>query len=364
MPHLTWTRLSALALSQDTALQTDWDRLNAAGGNLPFMSSAAVVAALQFFGSGDESLLAGQSNGQNAVMLLVSKVGRFQWQTFQPSQLPLGAWVAEAGLHIDDLASSLQRRGPLGLCLSLSITQIDPLIAPRRADTPHNRHDDYIATAWVDIKGSFDDYWAARGKNLRQNMRKQRNKLQTEGVAAEMRVWRNAADMPSAIARYGELEGRSWKAQEGTAIRPDNDQGRFYTTLFTKAADQGEAAVYEYLFDGKTVASNLCLRRASTLVILKTTYDESIKAYSPAFLLNEELTQMLFVEQQILRLEYFGKVMEWHTRWTDNSRTVYHLTSFRHSLVKQLAHAIASRKARSIQAEPSTQDAPPASPVT
>ena len=103
--------------------------------------------------------------------------------------------------------------------------------------------------------------------------------------------------------------------------------------------------VYEYLFDGKTVAINLCLRRATTLVILKTTYDESIKVYSPAFLLNEELTQALFAEQQITRLEYYGKIMEWHTRWTDNSRMVYHLTSFRHGLVKKLAQAISRRNA-------------------
>ena len=165
----------------------------------------------------------------------------------------------------------------------------------------------------------------------------------------QMRVWRDAADMPRAIARYGELEGRSWKAQEGTAIRPDNDQGRFYAALFHNAAEKGEAVVYEYLFDGKTVASNLCLKRANTLVILKTTYDESIKVYSPAFLLNEELTRTLFAEQQITRLEYYGKIMEWHTRWTDNTRTVYHLTSFRHGMVKKLAQLISRRNAPPVQ---------------
>lgn len=339
MPPLIWKNLPALALTQDSTLKDNWDHLNVQRGNLPFLSSDALTPALQIFGQGTERLLVGHSNGACVAMLLIGKVAKFQWQTFQPSQLPLGAWVADAGLLVEDIASSLLQGGPLKLCLSLSITQIDPLFSPRGEDTANNRHDNYIDTAWVDLVGGFDDYWAARGKNLRQNMRKQRNKLQADGVAVEMRVWRGAADMPDAIARYGELEGRSWKAQEGTAIRPDNDQGRFYTALLTSAAEKGEAVVYEYLFDGKTVASNLCLRRANTLTILKTTYDESIKAYSPAFLLNEELTQALFTEQQIHRLEYYGRVMEWHTRWTDNSRTIYHLTTFRHPFIKRLVQA-------------------------
>ncbi len=360
MSPLIWKNLPATALGQSTDLKADWDRLNAARGNLPFLSSQAMSVALQVFGLGTERLLLGLANGQTSAMLLLANVGKLRWQTFQPSQIPLGACVADAGLPIDDIATSLLQSGAIKLGLSLSVTQIDPLYSPCGEDTASNRHDDYIATAWVDLAGSFDDYWAARGKNLRQNMRKQRNKLQTEGVAVEMRVWHNPADMQAAIARYGELEGRSWKAQEGTAIRPDNDQGRFYTALFQNAADQAEAVVYEYLFDGKTVASNLCLQRAGTLVILKTTYDETIKAYSPAFLLNEEILQALFAEQKIKRLEYYGKVMEWHTRWTDNSRTLYHLTSFRHGMVKQLAQAIAARRARQAPPEPAASPVPPA----
>ena len=340
MPALIWTTLPYQALANDTSIKGEWDRLNSERGNLPFMDSDALSSALKAFGKGDERLLIGKSAGRSAAMLVLTYSGKQRWQTFQPSQLPLGAWVADANLRLEDIAQDLLNNGPLRLCLSISATQVDPLFAPRGEDTASNRHDDYIHTAWVDITGSFDDYWAARGKNLRQNMRKQRNKLLAESVTVEMRVLRDAADMPGSIARYGDLEGKGWKAQEGTAIRPDNDQGRFYTELFIRAAEKGEAAVYEYLFDGKSVAINLCLRRASTFVILKTTYDESIKNYSPAFLLNQDLTQALFEEGQIRRLEYYGSLMEWHTRWTDNSRTLYHLTSFRHAILKRLARAL------------------------
>ena len=54
----------------------------------------------------------------------------------------------------------------------------------------------------------------------------------------------------------------------------------------------------------------------------------------------------LFAEQQIKRLEYYGSLMEWHTRWTDNRRTLYHLTTFRNGVVKRLAESLSPRNAR------------------
>ena len=145
--------------------------------------------------------------------------------------------------------------------------------------------------------------------------------------------------MAAAIAHYGQLESAGWKAQSGTAIHPDNAQGRFYRELLEHASLRGEAVVYQYLFDDRVVAMNLCLLSQGTLVVLKTTYDESIKTLSPAFLLREEELQDIYRQGQIKRIEYFGKVMEWHTKLTDKKRTLYHLTTYRWPFIKKLAEA-------------------------
>lgn len=362
---LQWKNLSAEALGQGLTLRADWDRLNAGCGDLPFLSADATVAAWRAFGDGGERLLVAYRDGRAIAMLVVTRVDRLRWRTFQPSQIPLGVWVRSADLSPEPLGLSLMRSGALPLCLGFSFTQVDSLLAPPAADTPTSRNDPYIDTAWIDIVGSFDDYWAARGKNLRQNMRKQRNKLQAEVIQANMVVWSSSEDMVAAIARYGELEGRGWKAQQGTAISPDNKQGRFYTQLLTEAATRGEAVVYEYRFGDATVASNLCLRRGSTLVILKTTYDESIQVYSPAFLLHQDLIQSLFEGQGIRRVEYYGKVMEWHTRWTDDMRALYHLTIFRNGWLKRIADLLSRRSVKSEEfAAVAASAAGPATPST
>jgi CelD/BcsL family acetyltransferase involved in cellulose biosynthesis len=337
-PPIHWENLAASALAQNAQLRQAWDQLNAERGSLPFLSSDAIASALSILGDGTERLLVGTASSNVVAMFLLTPQGKLQWRTFQPSQVPLGAWVAKADLDLLSLARSLLR-GPLGFCLGLSITQVDPLVASRAADAPDSQSIDYIDTGWIDIEGTFDAYWAARGKNLRQNMRKQRVKLAADGVTLTMQVLRDHADMAPAIARYGKLESAGWKAQSGTAIHPDNAQGRFYRELLEHASLRGEAAVYQYLFDDRVVAMNLCLLSQGTLVVLKTTYDESIKTLSPAFLLREEELQDIYRQGQIKRMEYFGKVMDWHTKLTDKKRTIYHLTVYRWAFAKHLAAA-------------------------
>jgi len=338
MPPITWQRQSARLLLDDSAVRADWDRLNDARLGVSFLCADAVAAALAVFGGGAEQLFTARADGRALAMFLLVPQGRLRWATFQPSQVPLGTWVAEPGPALDELARALVRSGALGLCLALSVSQVDPLQAERADDAADNRHADYIPTSWLEVSGPFDAYWAARGKNLRQNARKQRNKLAADGIAASMRVLRGVADMAPALARYGVIESAGWKAGRGTAIHPDNEQGRFYTRLLEGAAARGEALVTEYLFGERTVAMNLGLLRGGTWVVLKTTYDESVgKALSPASLLREDELQFIFGGSEIRRIEYYGRTMEWHTKLTDSQRTLYHLTSYRWPLVKRLA---------------------------
>lgn len=342
---LAWHKLPARSLAQDAQHRADWDRLNAARRDLPFMTSDAIVAALDVFGSGREMLAIGRAERRTVAMLVLAPQGRIGWQTFQPSQLPLGAWVAEPGVSPRAITHSLLR-GPLGFCLVLSLNQVDPWLAPREEPSATSAVSDYIETGWVDVQGSFEDYWSARGKNLRQNMRKQRSKLSGDGIRLQTRVFTDPGDMAPAIERYGALESAGWKAARGTAIHLGNAQGRFYRELFETAARDGAAIVYECLFDDRTVAINLCLRRGETLVVLKTTYDESIQSFSPAFLLNQDAVEKVFGCGTIRRLEFYGRLMDWHTKWTHNKRVLYHFTAYRWPIVKRLALQRARARAR------------------
>ncbi len=330
--NINWSLQSANGFAQAAVM---WDELNSRCANLPFFDSRFIGPLLEVFGSGKERLVIGMENSLPVAAAIVTQVGVGRWVLFQPSQMPLGPLLLLPQLSIETVAAGLLKNLP-GASLALGLTQLDPEAISRPGNSEKFSTLDYIQTAWVDIVGEFDDYWAARGKNLRQNMKKQRNKLAAEGVELSFDILRDAASVGKSISQYGILETASWKSGEGTAVSLDNDQGRFYKAMLERFCEVGRGVICRYRFGDQVAAMDLCIESGDVLVILKTAYDGSNKSLSPAFMMREEQFQRLFAEKKISSVEFFGKLMEWHTRWTDNSRTLYHANVYRHAWLPKL----------------------------
>lgn len=339
--NINWSLQSATGFAQAA---TVWDELNSRCSNLPFLDSRFIGPLLEVFGSGGEQLAIGSVNGCSVAAAIVVRAGVGRWALFQPSQMPLGPLLLLPQLSIERVAADLLKALP-GANLVLGLTQLDPVAISRPEDSEKFATLDYIQTAWVDIVGDFDDYWAARGKNLRQNMKKQRNKLAAEGSELSFEVIRHAASVGDAIRQYGVLETASWKFGEGTAVRAENDQGRFYKAMLERFCEAGRGIIYRYRLGEQVAAMDLCIESGDLLVILKTAYDGSNKSLSPAFLMREEQFQRLFVDRKIRRVEFFGKVMEWHTRWTSQSRIIYHANVYRWAWLKVMHARFAAVRA-------------------
>jgi hypothetical protein len=338
---MSWTVVPARDFAQHAAR---WQRLHAASPALPLLAVEFVQALLDVFGTGRE-LLAWHGRGDDTDAMTIVAPGRVGvWNTFQPAQAPVGLWLQVDTRPADGLLAGLLRALP-GPALMAGLTQCDPMLIAR----PGGAHSfDYIQTARITLQGGFDAYWNARGKNLRNNLKKQRNRLRQDGIATRLEIVRDPASMAGAVADYGKLETSGWKAGEGTAVDADNDQGRFYRTLLEALARRGAASVYRYWFDGADgphlAAMDLCVEGGGCIVILKTAYDEALgPQLSPALLMREEATRGLFDEGRFERIEFYGRVMEWHTRWTDEIRTMYHLNGYRWPLLGRL-HALAARR--------------------
>jgi hypothetical protein len=90
---------------------------------------------------------------------------------------------------------------------------------------------------------------------------------------------------------------------------------------------------------------DLCIEGNGSLIGLKTTYDETLSDNtSPAFLMRHEIVRQLFSDNQINKYEFYGRVVEWHTKWSDEVRTMYHINEYRWPALA-LLHEIIRRPA-------------------
>ena len=327
------------------ALAPHWAALHAAGPAAPMLAPNFVSALLAQFAKGDEVLaLCADAAGPCAAAVLAPQ-GPGRWASFQPAQAPIALWLQRPGIDSQALLEGLVGALP-GLVLQVGVSQCVPLLVPRGVDRDGTRTLDYIATARIDVAGSFDDYWNTRGKNLRGNLKKQRNRLAADGVATRLEIATQAGQMAAAVADYGRLESAGWKARSGTAVDAGNEQGRFYTRMLEAFARDGGARAYRYWFGERLVAMDLCILERDTIVILKTAYDESVgSTLSPALLMREQACRGLFDEGRFARIEFYGRVMEWHTRWTNQVRTLYHLNHYRWPLLARLHGLLRERGA-------------------
>lgn len=334
-----------VAASKFSEYAQQWDQLNNTSLNQAILESRFVALLIKHFFSGDEFLVIGRDQNGIQAMLFVQKGGKGIWHTVMPSQAPLCLWVARNNdfqqLDVPALAKALP-----GLVLQLDFLQVDSanLVRLNSMDSAP-----YIETGSMDIPASFEDYFKALGKNIRQNYNKVLNRASRNGDSLESVCVTSAQEVADAMQTYAEIESASWKAEQGTAITPTNQQGLFYAELMQTYAESGDAICWMYKINGEIAAVDLCICKDGTIIILKTTFVEAFAKFSPALQMKVDLIRYYSEHPDvgISHIEYFGKAMEWHKRLGSDLRGIVHETWYTGGWFKSLKKLLKPAKAES-----------------
>ncbi|MEQ8692202.1 MAG: GNAT family N-acetyltransferase [Pseudomonadales bacterium] len=320
---MEWHLKPVTAFSQ---YEDDWNRLNATHHDQAILHSSFVKALIEHFMDGSETLCVGTQNGRIKALGFLQRRRLGQWQTVMPSQAPLGLFLFENHRFCHADVKALAKALP-GLVLMIDFLQVDTDGLTLETD-PHFETQPYIETGRLAIPGDYEAYFASLSKNTRQNSKRIGNRLEKEGKEVAISRLTDPEAIREALWEYGDIESRSWKAEHGTAISKTNAQGRFYESLLcSRPSHDISPEAWLYRINNETAAVDLCVRRKNTLVILKTTYTDDFKQYSPAMQLKFEMIKhYASSDDNLASIEFFGKAMDWHRKLTENIREIRHIT--------------------------------------
>lgn len=330
-----------------------WDALNQRllGGH-PLLTSIVVGELLAHYGTGRELLadLPGD-DGQSQAMCILVPSSPWRWSSFLPAQTQLALQL---------MADVEQARG-LFRALPWHVLQLDLLcqdpqlmrLTPEPEPLSHIML--HARTVHVDLLAGWDAYWHSRSANLRANMRRYQNRLTGDGKSMHFECHVAADAVAAAVHRYADLETRGWKAQEGTALKSSAAQFDHYLKVMRQSAETGSARVYELYIDGALAASRLTLVSGTTLVILKTTYDENLANYAPGRQHLLQLLQHEFAAGALTRIEFYTNANADTLAWATDSRWIRHVTLERSAPTSLLVSSMRFVR-RALKADPATAE--------
>ena len=304
-----------------------WDRLNETMfGAHALLGSDFMNGLLSHFGDGTEHLcMLSGGNGPEAMCILRRRVW-WCWASFLPSQLQIGPTLVRDVRQLDGLIQRLP-----GFVLALDLLCVDPHychfpVSARRTMRWHQ-----ALTMSINLEGGFDNYLGGLSSGLQKHLRRYENRIAEDFEAVAHRRISAPQEVADAVDRYGALESRGWKAQEGTALSPDNAQGAFYREVMQRLGALGRAEVHELWFDGRLAASRLLVTGPEHLVILKTTYDEQLSRYAPGRVLLKRLLETAFKGRSRGAVEFYTNASRDQLSWATDSRAIRHVRLFRNA---------------------------------
>jgi hypothetical protein len=335
----------------------EWDRLNVASfGTHPLFDSRAARLLCRHFGGARLRYASLESRAGCAAQLILEPDGFGRWRLFCPSQSGVGLAV-----FAPDVAGRWQELGRLfralpGIGFALTLPYQDGPYSWTAQASGKPVHRMTLGTTMTVIADAFDAYWDARPKELRDNLRRRMKRPANDGIAVRLAQVREASLIAAAVDRYADLESAGWKGKEGTAVGRANVQGAFYRELMSDYAASGDARVAELYFDEKLVASRMLVGSASMLVILKTTFDETLKNYSPGHVQLYQLMSELIAERPGRPIEFYTKATRDWLLWATHTRIIETTTIYRSSLLARVAE-VRRRKAAAAQAAGAKEEA-------
>lgn len=128
-------------------------------------------------------------------------------------------------------------------------------------------------------------FYKSLRKHLRNELSRRQRRLEELGKV-EFVV--TGEYLPELMEKYFELEAKSWKGRNGTAVTCDPRSAKLHHDFAREVATRNALYIYELKLDEKTIAMIINIMYDKQTIHWKTSYDEEYSRYSPGNLIFRE----------------------------------------------------------------------------
>lgn len=199
---------------------------------------------------------------------------------------------------------------------SLTVARVADQFGPHQIDLSPEE----IGNVIVLRADSFDAYFAALSKNMRQNLNYARRKLeQLPGYELRFMGGQNLDE--KVLEQFFVLEGSGWKGKDGTAICLHEALLNFYRALAHTSAQQQNFELHGLFVDNKLIAAHYAVICGQNMVLQKIAYDESYAKLSPGGVLLLAVIKREYESGKRRSIDLVGRD-DWKERW--NVRQIHY----------------------------------------
>ncbi|HEX8949291.1 MAG TPA: GNAT family N-acetyltransferase [Dissulfurispiraceae bacterium] len=185
--------------------------------------------------------------------------------------------------------------------------------------TPFYRHSQPWAP-WAERPVDWSLFLDGLSGRLRNTLQRNRRKAEAEGPLSFETI-KQSEQLDKVLDAVFDIEYRSWKGREGTAIKSRAVVERFYRRLASLAMEHGHLLLCTLKLGDTPIAADFCLCSGRTLFLLKPGYDEAFRHLSPGNLLHLEVFNYLHRDPAFSFYNFLGACDPWKMEWTRNTES-------------------------------------------
>ncbi len=180
--------------------------------------------------------------------------------------------------------------------------------------------------------GTFEQYTTTLHSRLKRNLRKARRMAAHAGDLS-FQVLREPQSLDRLMTELFDVEYRSWKGEQSSAIKCDPAKERFYRAMARWTMARECLYIFALRLNGHVIAFDLCVAGGRTIFVLKTAYDQSLAAgFSPGNLMRYRAIEYLFQTGQFDRYDFLGACDPWKLEWASQANAWSSLELYPHTL--------------------------------